>query len=620
MKSFLGSFLGAMLGIVLLGVLGIVFLIGYIAFSVNSLQNTFNKKADLAENIILELNINTKLVDQPVSSFDFFNDAPLSLIELTQGLKKAKTDPRVIGIFLRVHAGAITLGTAKPLQLALKDFKASGKPVIFFTASAFDDTSIAPYWLASEANEIWMQKHAAFMTTGIMSNTSFFADFLQKVGVEAEFEQFKEYKNAANVFTKNHLTPAHKEAQLSFLGNLWEQAINDITERRPFSREHGIEILKNVPYSAEEALNAGLIDGVGFYSDLKEELIKNIENTLMNMEENSSEDQAIKPKVTFTSLKKYFKSAGTPYTEGPVIALVYGQGKIISKGNDSPYSIFEDNTNITGYAMTRALNAASKDKNVRAIILRLNTPGGDATPSEEILHAVSTAQKRGKPVIISMGPLAASGGYYIASRADKIIALPSTLTGSIGVFGGKFVVGKTVNKIGINVETVDIGGPMASFYSGFEKFTPQQRTALKKLLKNVYNHFILHVSEGRELSPEKTEELAKGRVWTGMQAQKLGLVDELGGLEKAIDIAKELANIEKTESITLKRFPHISEKDFFRKLFQGDLAKNIKALRTFSAFLENPDIQQAIQFHKRIKKQHGVMLYNPDHTFPVTTQ
>ncbi len=614
MKSFFGSFLGALIGMILVGVIAIIAIIALIiSFTDNLTQNFHSQEAELHKNVILELRLNGEITDQPTSRIQFLNESPLSIIEIVQALEKAKTDPYVKGLLIRAD-NDISLSIVKPIQLALHNFKSSGKPVVFFTANLFEHPSITPYWLASQANEIWTQNRTFFMTTGISKSVPFYASLMEKIGAEAQLEQYKEYKNAANTFTENHLTKPHKEAMLSLLDNLWEQILADISKGRNLPYSETETLIKSVPHTAEKAQELGLIDGLGFYIDLKEKFLNNIQTLSSDHDTNNADSSPNENNTKFISLKKYYNIAKKPYQSGSVIAFIYGQGPITSQNmnNTSPLGMFEDNKSIYGYAMANAINEAMLDKDVKAIILRLDTPGGEVTPSEEILHAISQAQKQKKPVIVSMGSVTASGGYYIASRADRIIALPSTITGSIGVLGGKIFIGKTAEKLGIDVETLQVGGKLASTFSPFEKFTPEEKTVFKSFLKNIYDNFILHVSEGRNLSIEQTEEIAKGRVWTGEQALKLGLVDELGGLNKAIEVAKELAGIDQNLSITLKKFPErLSETELFLNLLKGNVSKGIYSVKTLSEILESPQIGQIIDLNREIQKKHNASLYYP---------
>ena len=303
--------------------------------------------------------------------------------------------------------------------------------------------------------------------------------------------------------------------------------------------------------------------------------------------------------------------SGTPYDDGPVIALIGGQGPIVT-GEGQSENPFNNQPMIGSDTMAQAIYDAIEDKNVRAIILRVDSPGGSATASDQIWYAVKQAQKAGKPVVVSMSRLAASGGYYIAAGADKIIALPSTITGSIGVLGGKLVFKGPANLLGINIEQISVGGPYTLAYSRFESFTPEQRSAFRALLEDTYKDFTTRVAEGRKLPLEEVLKIAKGRVWTGEQAKEIGLVDELGGLHTALEAAKELASIKPEEKVSLKPFPRpLTPFEQFQKFF-GLSSETAQSLATVQAVLQTPEVQSALKAHRLASMPEKTLLLEPN--------
>ncbi|WP_308237891.1 signal peptide peptidase SppA [Phenylobacterium sp. J426] len=354
----------------------------------------------------------------------------------------------------------------------------------------------------------------------------FFKRFFDKYGVTPQFEQRQEYKNAVNTFLQSDYTPAHREATLSWMTAVYDASLASAAGDRKADAATLRRTLEAGPYLAEDAHRLGLIDRVGQVREARQTLLDRAGDDAKAVE-----------------FRDYARGdVDRRERSGDTIAVIEAEGPIVT-GRDKGASPFVSNGAIYSDDLADAIQRATKAKNVKAIVLRVNSPGGSDTASEQILDAIRQAKAKGKPVVVSMSTYAASGGYWIASEASAIVAQPSTLTGSIGVFGGKFAVGEALARFGVDLRETSVGGEYAGAFSTGRPFTPDQRTAFGAWMDRIYDNFITRVSTGRNLPPERVREIARGRVWTGTQAKQLGLVDELGGFYQAVERAKALASL-----------------------------------------------------------------------------
>ncbi len=528
---------------------------------------------DDAGDTVLTLDLRKPMQDHD-SSASLFNAKPNSVITTVRALKRAKTDDDVKGVFIRAESFGMAPASAEELRLALLDFKTSGKFVIAH-AQGFESPSLIPFQVVSGADEIWMQDTTGFAISGIRSESEFYGGVFEKIGAKPQFEQFHEYKNAANTYTQTGYTDAHREAVTSYLTSLYDNATAHIAEDRGLELTTLQGLLESAPHSAEDAMAAKLVDKLG-----------HIETARAYVKKKAGGDD-----VTFKSIQDY----GYGYSSGKdAIAFIGGQGPVVT-GESSAGSLFNSAVTMGGDTLAQSIDKAVKDKSVKAIILRISTGGGSAAASDQILAAADRAQEAGKPVIVSMGQYAASGGYYAAAKADHIVALPQTITGSIGVLGGKVAFEDSFAKIGYNIDGITIGGDYAGAYSVDEPFNQSQRAAFRQQMSDIYEDFTARVAEGRNMPIERVKEIAKGRVWTGAQAKEIGLVDELGGFETALAAAKRLAEIDEDTKVKVKIFPRPkSTSEQFEELLSGSaqLQSDIEALREISQL---PEVQAALK-------------------------
>ena len=527
MKQFLITAAGVFAGLMIF-LVGVPFVLISMAASAAGPEPTPNRA-------VLELDLREGLTDQsPQNPFAGITHRGQSAMSIIAALRRAETDDRVKGLLVRLPEDGLEPGLADELRLGIRHFRAAGKPVIAHSQGLYPAGFItATYMLGASADELWMQPGASFQVTGVASEDLFFKRLFDKYDVKADYEQRYEYKNAVNGYLYDDYTPAHRSAELSWLGSIYDTDVAAVAADRKLDPQALRKVLEAGPLLAGEAKAQRLIDRVGQVHEAQATLLK------------KAGDGA-----ELVDFDDYAHGRHAGERGGPAIAVIEAEGPIITgRGGDAnPFSgtatIYSDN-------VADAIYDAIKARDVKAIVFRLNSPGGSDTASEQILAAIRAAKAAKKPVVVSMGTYGASGGYWIASEASAIVAQPSTLTGSIGVFGGKFALGPALARFGVDVRQLGVGGSYAGAFGMGAEFTPDQRAAFARWMDRIYDNFVARVAEGRHLPIERVREIAKGHVWTGAQAIQLGLVDELGGFYQAVDKAKALAGL--TGEVRLKR-------------------------------------------------------------------
>ncbi|MCC5996556.1 MAG: signal peptide peptidase SppA [Oceanicaulis sp.] len=587
--SLFGSVVGVLIGAVLLGVFLVLMIGGLIASAIQNAE-TEADRALPASGIVLELDLRQPRLDQPARS-PFAFARPLAIIDLVETLERARSDSRVSGIFVRANEYAMSPGQAEEIRGALDRFTTSGKFAVVH-AQGFEGTGVMNYFAVAGAGELWLQPTASFSAVGLAAETLFLGGLFEQFGAEAQFIQLHEYKNAADIYTQSGFTEAHREATLSLLTNLYDTALEGLARDRSMTPEALRAAIEGGPYTASQAHEARLVDHLGQVFDAREAARNQVDG-----------------RARFVAVEAYARTPERPGSGGqsrPVIALVSGQGAIVT---GDPSGGFGGEEVIGADRMAQAIDAAARDSSVRAIVLRIDSPGGSATASDQIWDAVMRARQNGKPVIVSMGSVAASGGYYIAAPADMIVANAATLTGSIGMLGGKIVIDGALQRVGLNLEPLSVGGEYALAYSGATAWSDSQRAAFQRLAEQIYTDFTTKVSEGRDLPMARVQEIARGRVWTGAQAAELGLVDRIGGLQEAVNAARELAGLEADEPVRLRRFPaQPTPLEAFQQLF-GLSADGVEALTRINALMALPEVRAALEARQQ---PAGVQLTAPD--------
>ena len=536
MKQFFLTVLGVFTGLFLFLVV-VPFVLITIAVA------SATKEEPTPRNTVLELDLRGGVTDQaPNNPFAIFGGSGLSTLQIVDTLAQAGEDDRVKVLLVRLPEAGITPAAADEIRQAIRRFRASGK-VVLAHSQGFQPvgTTISSYMIGASASELWMQNTAGFQLAGFSADSIFLGRAFDKYGVNAQFEQRYEYKNAVNEYNESDFTPAHREAMTAWMTSIYTSALANAAQDRRMTPAALRATIEAGPWSSAQALQRRLIDKIGQVEEAEAEAKRRAGRGAGIME-----------------FGDYAASRGERAGSGrSAIAIVGGEGAIMT-GTGGGTDPFGGGSSIMSDDLAEALYDAIEDDSVKAIVFRVSSPGGSPEASEQILAAVRAAKAAGKPVVVSMGDYAASGGYWISSEASWIVAQPSTLTGSIGVYGGKFVLAEALGRFGVDMRNLSIGGPYADSFSAAQDFSPAQRAAFAAQIDRTYEEFIARVAAGRRLPPARVREIARGRVWTGAQAKQIGLVDQLGGLEEAIAKARELARIPTGDSVRLKRYPEAS--------------------------------------------------------------
>lgn len=440
-----------------------------------------------------------------------------------RALHEAAADARVVGLIAKV-GGQLPWAVMQELRLGVRAFAAGGKPTLAW-AESFGEASgsMSAYVLATAFGEVWLQPGGELGMLGVGVETTFVRGALDKLGVEPQLEARHEYKNAADRVMRTGLTPAHRVALDRLAESIFADAVDTIAESRGIDVSRVRALVDSGPRTAAQAHDVGLVDAVGYrdqaYSAMRARLGADAE-------------------LLFADRWAPHRRPHVPARRRGHVALVEVRGTIVpGRTRRTPMG-----RQVGSDSVGAALRAAVDDGRAAAVVLRIDSPGGSAVASDTIWREVCRVRETGRPVVVSMGPTAASGGYYIACPADVIVALPATLTGSIGVFGGKLVVGDLLDRLGLTTGTVSKGA-RALMYSARQGFADDERAQLAATLDAIYQDFVANVAHGRGRSVEQVEAVARGRVWTGSDALGAGLVDELGGLRDAVRIARSRAGL-----------------------------------------------------------------------------
>jgi protease-4 len=585
MKQFLITAAGVFAGL-------LIFLIG-VPFVLISMAASAAGPAPTPGRAVLELDLRESISDQsPQNPFAGIARRGNSAMSIIEALRRAETDDKVKGVLIRLPEGGLEPGLADELRLAVKHFRTSGKPVIAHSQGMYPSGFVtATYMLGASADELWMQPGASFQVTGVASEDLFFKRLFDKYGVKADYEQRYEYKNAVNGYLYDDYTPAHRSAELSWMGSIYDTDLAEAAGDRKLDPAVLRKALEAGPYLAEDAKAQHLVDQVGQVHDAQQALLKRAGagSELVDFEDYAHGRRS--------------RARGT----GSSIAVIEAEGPIVT-GEGGGGNPFSGTSTIYSDDVADAFYAAIKAKDVKAIVFRVNSPGGSDTASEQILAAIRAAKAANKPVVVSMGTYGASGGYWIASEASAIVAQPSTLTGSIGVFGGKFAIGPALAKFGVDVRELGVGSTYAGAFGMGQEFTPEQRAAFAHWMDRIYDNFVARVAEGRHLPVDRVREIAKGHVWTGAQAKTLGLVDELGGFYQAVDKAKALAGL--TGEVRLRRLSAgDSAFESLQKMF-GVSATSVRTLAAAAWIFGDPRAQGLMDemAQARLRSQGAMVL------------
>ncbi|OBK24569.1 signal peptide peptidase SppA [Mycobacterium asiaticum] len=486
----------------------------------------------------------------------------LSLRDAVTAIHRGAEDPRVVGLIAQVQLPPSPIGAVQELRDAIAAFSAV-KPSLAW-AETYPGT--LSYYLASAFREVWMQPSGSVGLIGFASNAMFLRDALDKAGIEAQFVARGEYKSAANLFTEDGFTDAHREAVTAMLGSLQDQVWQAVAESRHIETATLDELADRAPLLRGDAVSSGLVDRIGYRDEAYARMAE-----WVDPHANSEDfDADLKPPRMY--LARYAGAARSrlappvPSIPGrrakPIIAVVTVAGAIVN-GRGGPQGLPIGPSNAGGDTIAAALREVAAEEAVSAIVLRVDSPGGSVTASETIWREVKRARERGKPVVASMGSVAASGGYYVSMGADAIVANPGTITGSIGVITGKLVVRDLKDRLGVGSDTVRTNAN-ADAWSIDAPFTPEQQAHREAEADLFYTDFVQRVADGRNLTTDEVDVVARGRVWTGADALERGLVDELGGFRTAVRRAKVLAGLDADTDVRVLSYPGSSLLDMLR--------------------------------------------------------
>src|SRR5688572_20207715 len=452
-------------------------------------------------------------------------------------LRMAKRDPRISSVLLMPTSLDLPFwGKVQELRDAVLDFRRSGKTVVAFLEYGGD----REYYLASAADRVFLLPTSPLDLTGVASYEIFLRGALDKIGAYPDFVWVGAYKTAVNQLTERGFTPAHREMSESLNRDMYAQLVKGIAEARKKSEEEVRALLDDGPFAPEDALRSGLVDNLAYLDQL--------DDRVPALKPESGEPRRVEGSDYARTSPR---AAGLqPRSK---IAVLYATG-VIASGKSSFDTV--NGTSLGSDTMVEQIRRVRDDDSIRAIVLRVDSPGGSSVASDVIWRElmITRDEKPSRPLIVSMSDLAASGGYYIAMAAPTIVAQPATLTGSIGIYGGKIAIGGTAGKLGVTTETVK-SGRNADITSPFATFNPEQRAKLQDYMQEFYDHWVETVAEARGKTPAEIHAVAQGRVWTGRQARDRGLVDALGGLDVAIAMAKERAGIDADEDVEVVVYP-----------------------------------------------------------------
>lgn len=483
---------------------------------------------------------------------------PVSLRDTVSAIYRAAEDPRVAGLIARVQLTASPSAAVQELREAIVAFTAA-KPSLAW-AETYPGT--LSYYLASAFGEVWMQPAGSVGLIGFASNATFLRDAFDKAGIEAEVVARGEYKSAANRFTEHGFTEAHREAVTRMLESIREQVWEAVGASRKLDAAALDALADRAPLLREEAVSSGLVDRIGFRDEAYDRIAE-----LVGVKDVSEENAP--PRLYLSRYAGAARSRLVPPAPSvpgrrpkPTVAVINVDGTIVD-GRGGPQFLPFGTSTVGSDTIAPALREAAADDSVSAIVVRVNSPGGSVTASETLWREVKKARKRGKPVVASMGSVAASGGYYIAVAADAVVASPATITGSIGVLTGKLVIRDLLGRLGVGSDTVRTNAN-ADAWAIDAPFTPEQRAHREAEADLLYADFVARVAEGRNLTKDAVDRVARGRVWTGADALERGLVDELGGFRTALRRAKILAGLDEDADVRIVTYPGGSLLDMLR--------------------------------------------------------
>jgi protease-4 len=534
-----------------LAILGALWLVGMVIVMVA----VIGTKGRVPSKTILEANFEQSyLEDVPQTpSAQLLLSERQTLRDVIDAIDRGASDDRVVGMIARIGAAPMGVAQTQEIRDAVQRFRAHKKFAVAY-AETFGEfgPGNGAYYLATAFDHIYLQPSGDVGLTGILMESPFVKGTLSKLGVTFHGDHRYEYKNALNFYTETKYTGPHKEAMTAIMTSWFNQMKEGICQARQIAPEKFQALVDAGPYLGKEAVDVKLVDGVAY----RDELYAKVRTQAGEGSE-------------LLYLGQYLRRAGRPHDRGKKVALVFGVGAVTRGKSD--YDPVGGSQNMGSDTVAGAIRAAAEDKDVKAILFRVDSPGGSYVASDTIWREVVRARQAGKPVIVSMGNVAGSGGYFVAMAADKIVAQPGTITASIGVLGGKMLTSGLWDKVGLSWDEVHVG-QNATMFTGTHDYTPAEWARFQSWLDRVYLDFTSKVADGRKLPKEKVLEIAKGRIWSGADAKNLGLVDELGGYDTALKLAKRAARIPEGDDVLVVVYPR--PKSLLQSLMERRGAEN----------------------------------------------
>jgi protease-4 len=520
--------------LVILGLLAVMMVVLVVAVGLFSQSG----KGRVARNTVLEADFERGMIETITNDpLDKLMRGHMPTVRGTvESIRAGADDRRVTGLIARIGAAPMSLAAIQEVRDAVLHFRESGKPAIAW-AETFGEfgPGNGAYYLATAFDEVYLQPSGDIGLTGFVYETSFLRGTLDKLGITPVMDKRHEYKNAANSYTETEFTEPHREALERVMVSRFEQMVRDVGEARGIAEDELRSLIDRGPYLGREAVDAGLVDGLAYRDEVYEKI-----------------REAAGSSSRLLYLSKYLKRSGSRSRRGESVALIYGVGAVVR--GDGGFDPWSGEQFMGSDTVGAAFRAAVEDDRVRAIVFRVDSPGGSYVASDTIWRETIRAREAGKPVIVSMGNLAGSGGYFVAMSADRIVAQPSTITGSIGVYAGKMLTREMWGKIGMTFDEVHTSAN-SRIWSSLHDYGPTEHERFQASLDRIYEDFTRKVSEGRSLEHDDVLDIARGRIWTGADALDIGLVDALGGFDVAIELAKEEAGIDPEADVRLKVFP-----------------------------------------------------------------
>ena len=593
MKSFFKTFLAALLALVAgSGCIMIFFFVGVAGLigSLSSLGDSNTVPVNIEQHTVLKIDVAQLYDVVSVNPFDSFSSStatqPVSLSQAIRAIADAKNNPNIEALYLNVEGVEAGMASVDELRLALQDFKASHKPIIAYG----DSYSQKAYYLASVANQIYLNPLGSIELIGIASGEMMYKDALDKVGIKMEVFKVGTFKSAVEPYILNKISDANKLQKQEYIDGLWSSILQGVSTERKVNAD---------------SLNTEVNRGLAFVNSDKYVQTKLVDKLLYRDQIDSV--FAAQLKVKKSELKMVNLSAlAAQQTEDidvkdGVVQVIYAEGEI-TQASISPFAA---GASTIGAGLGDKLREAAEDDDVKAVVLRMNSPGGDAFLSEQLWHAVKQLRSK-KPVVVSMGDYAASGGYYISSAANRIVAQPNTLTGSIGIFGLFPNFSELVHKVGVNVEVVKTNDfADLTISMPYKPLTNEQRALIQGHVERGYDVFLSRVAEGRHMTKAQVDSVGQGRVWLGRKAQTLGLVDKLGGLDVAI---KEAASLAKLSDYSVDY--GVTRVNVWEELFKSSSPSNEFIARLRNAFLTDEE-RKAIRIMQGVTRYSGIQARLP---------